>query len=69
MTEFSKSEMHHLTKALAITVEMLEKQPRDIQSFAGLDEMKAILDRLIESDIEREMYSRQARVAITGSAD
>jgi hypothetical protein len=69
MAEFSNSEMHAINKALAIAVSMLEQKPRDVQGFANLDEMKAIFAKLVNSDSERDMYARQARVALTGAAD
>jgi hypothetical protein len=69
MTDFTTVEMHHLRKALAIAIAVLEERPRDVQGFAGMDEMKAAFDRLVETDLDREMYARQARVALTGAAD
>jgi hypothetical protein len=69
MEEFSISEVHAIKKALAIAISMLEQKHRDVQSFANLDEMNAIFDKLVNSDIERETYARQVRVALTGAAD
>jgi hypothetical protein len=67
MTDFTTSEMHALKKALAIAIALLEQRPRDVQGFAGLDQMKSAFDQLVETDIDREMYARQARVALTSS--
>jgi hypothetical protein len=65
---FQRAEIHALGKALAIAIVVLEQRPRDVQGFAGLDAMKAAFDRLAQTDIDREMYPRQARVALTGTA-
>jgi hypothetical protein len=69
MTVLSDKDEHVLKKALAIAIATLEQKPASIQGFSQYDDMKALLARLVTSEIESETYARQARVALTGSAD
>ena len=44
----------------------IERQPGPFQSASDHAGMKALLDRLIASDVELEHLARAARIAVTG---
>ena len=58
-----------MKKAFAIVVLAIERQPGPFQSTSDQADMKALLDRLIVSDVELEHYARAARIAVTGEPD
>lgn len=58
-----------MKKALAIAVLAIERQPGPFQSSSDQADMKALLDRLITSDVELEHYARAAKIAVTGDPD
>lgn len=66
MAEFEHRELHLVKKALAIATLAIERQPGPFQSTSDQADMKALLDKLIESDTELAFYLRAARVAVTG---
>ena len=66
MVEFVLRELHLVKKALAIAVLAMERQPGPLQSTSDQADMKALLDRLIESDTELAFYVRAARIAVKG---
>jgi hypothetical protein len=47
----------------------IERRPGPFQSASDQADIKALLDRLIESDTELEHYARSARIAVTGEPD
>ena len=65
MAEFTGRDLHLVKKALAIAIIAIERQPGPFQSTSDQADMKAILDRVIASDIELETYARAARIAVT----
>lgn len=67
MPDFTGREMHLVKKALAIAVLAIERQPGPFQSFSDMNDMKELLDELIESDTELAHYGRSAHIAVTGS--
>jgi hypothetical protein len=67
VAEFTGRELHLVKKALAIAVLAIERQPGPLQSESDMTDMKDILDRLIESDVELAHYGRAAWIAVTGS--
>ncbi len=69
MAEFRDRDLHLVKKALAIAVMAIERQPGPFQSSSDQTDMKALLDRLIESDVELEHYARAARIAVTGKPE
>jgi hypothetical protein len=69
ITEFTARDLHLVKKALAIAVLAIERQPGPFQSASDQADIKALLDKLIESDTELEHYARSARIAVTGEAD
>ena len=69
VAEFRDRDLHLVKKALAIAVMAIERQPGPFQSSSDQTDMKALLDRLIESDVELEHYARAARIAVTGKPD
>jgi hypothetical protein len=69
MAELTGRELHLLKKALAIAVLLIEQRPGPFQSLSDQADMKALLDRLIETDSELEIYTRSALIAITGTSD
>lgn len=69
MAEFVLRELHLVKKALAIAVLAIERTPGPFQSTSDQADMKALLDRLIESDLELAGYLRAARIAVTGEPD
>ncbi|MGX1199412.1 hypothetical protein [Parvibaculum sp. MBR-TMA-1.3b-4.2] len=66
MAEFKDRDLHLVKKTLAIAVLAIERQPESLQSASDQSDMKALLDRLIEGDVELEQYARAARIAVTG---
>jgi hypothetical protein len=69
MAEFKDRDLHLVKKALAIAVLAIEQQPGPFQSASDQSDMKALLDELIEGDVELEHYARAARIAVTGNPD
>ena len=69
MAEFEHRELHLVKKALAIAAPAMERQPGPFQSTLDLADMKALLDRLIESDGELAFYLKAARIAVSGETD
>ena len=69
MAEFTGRDLHLLKKALAIAVLVIERQPAPFRSVSDQSGMKALLESLIESDTELEIYARAARIAVTGEPD
>jgi len=69
MAQFKDRDRHLVKKALAIAVLAIERQPGPFQSASDQDDMKTLLDRLIASDVEMELYARAARIAVTGEPD
>ncbi len=66
MADFTGRDLHLVKKALAIAVLAIERMPGPLQSGSDMTDMKALLDRLIESDVELEHYARAADIAVTG---
>jgi hypothetical protein len=69
MAKFVDRELFLLKKALAIAVLTIERQDGPFQSLSDQSDMKAMLDRLIESDTELAYFTRAARIAVTGEPD
>lgn len=69
MAEFTGRELHLVKKALAIAALAIEEQPGQLQSGADLSDMKALLDEIIENDVELAHFTRAARIAVTGAPD
>ena len=63
---FRGRDLHLVKKALAIAVLAIERQPGEFQPFSDQADMKALLDALIENDVELEHYARSAKMAVTG---
>lgn len=69
MPELSGRDLHLVKKALAIATLAIERQPGPFQSSSDQTDIKDLLDRMIESDVELEHYARAARIAVTGEPD
>ena len=69
MAVFGDRELHLVKKALAIATLAIELQPGPFQSTSDQADMKALLDEIIESDVELAHYVRSARIAVTGKPD
>jgi hypothetical protein len=69
MPELSGRDLHLVKKALAIATLAIERQPGPFQSASDQTDMKHLLDRMIDSDVELEHYARAARIAVTGKPD
>jgi hypothetical protein len=69
MSELSGRDLHLVKKALAIAVLAIGRQPGQFQSTSDQTDMKALLDKLITSDVELATYVRAAKIAVTGEAD
>ena len=69
MAEFTGRKLHLVKKALAIANLAIEQRPGPFQSVSDQSDMKAMLDELIESDVELEYYARAAWIAVTGEAN
>jgi hypothetical protein len=68
VAEFYDRDLHLVKKALAIAVLAIERQPGPLESASDQSDMKALLDRIIESDTELSHYARAAKVAVTGKS-
>jgi hypothetical protein len=64
MAEFRGRDLHLVKKALAIAA--IERQPGQFQPFSDQTDVKALLEALIENDVELEHCARSARMAVTG---
>ena len=62
MAEFTGREMHLIRRALAIATIAVERVTE--RSHSGDAGMKALLVKLVESDVELVMYVREARIAL-----
>jgi len=69
MAEFKDRDLHLVKKALTIAVLAIGRQPGPLQSGSDQADMKALLDRLIENDVELAQYARSAGIAVTGEPD
>jgi hypothetical protein len=69
MAEFTGRDLHLVRKAPAIAALAIERQPGPFQSGWDLSDMKALLDEIIENDVELEYYARAARIAVIGAPD
>jgi len=70
MPELSGRDLHLVKKALAISVLAIGRMPESpFRSGSDMADMKDLLDRMIESDVELEHYARAARIAVTGKPD
>ncbi|WP_420383426.1 hypothetical protein [Novosphingobium sp.] len=68
LAELRGRELHLVKKALAIAALTIERTPGPFQSASDMTDMKELLDRLIESDVELEHYARAAHISVTGEA-
>ena len=64
MAEFSDREFHIMKRALAIATLAVEREGE--RSCSGAADIKLLLTKLVESDVELLMYVREARVALGG---
>ena len=69
MAVFGDRELHLVKKELAIATLAIELRPGPFQSASDQADMKALLDEIIESDVELAYYVRSARIAVTGKPD
>ena len=69
MAELAMRDLHLVKKALAIAVLAIKANPGPFQSASDMVDMKDLLDRMIESDVELTHYARSARIAVTGKAE
>ena len=70
MPELSGRNLHLVKNALAIAVRSIENMPDGpFRSDSDMTDMKALLDDMIESDVELEHYAKAARIATTGRPD
>ena len=70
MPELAGRDLHLVKKALAIAVLAIQRSPDGpFRSESDLTDIKALLDTMIESDVELEHYARAARIAVTGRPD
>jgi hypothetical protein len=69
VADLKDRDLHLTKKALAIAVLAIARQPGPFQSASDMADMKGLLDRLMESDVELEHYTRAARIAVTGKPD
>jgi hypothetical protein len=60
MPELNGRDLHLVKKALAIATLAIERRPGPFQSTSDQADMKDLLDRMIESDVELEYYARAA---------
>ncbi len=70
MPELSGRDLHLVKKAPAIAVAAIARMPEGpFRSDSDMTDMKTLLDKMIESDVELEHYARAARIAVTGKPD
>jgi hypothetical protein len=70
MPELSGRNLHLVKKALAIAVLTIQRSPDGpFRSDSDMTDMKALLDEMIESDVELAHYARAARIAVNGTPD
>jgi hypothetical protein len=69
LAQLQDRDLHLVKKALAIATLAIARQPGPLQSASDMQDMKALLDRLIESDVELEHYTRSAHIAVTGGTE
>ncbi len=62
-------DLHLVKKAPAIAVLAIEREPGPFQSASDQSDMKALLDGLIEDDVELAHYAGAARIGVTGDPD
>jgi hypothetical protein len=63
MAEFTSREMHVIKRALAIAALAVERVTEGSHSDDA--NLKALLIKLVKSDVELVMYVREARIALT----
>jgi len=63
VAEFTSREIHLIKRALAIATLAVERATD--RSHSGDADMKALLVKLVESDVELVMYVREARIELT----
>jgi len=61
--------LHLVKKALAIATLAIEQQTGPFQSKSDQQDMKALLDELIDSEAELEFYTHAAFIALKGRAE
>ncbi len=66
MADLKGRDLHLVKKALAIATLAISRQPGPFQSSSDREDMKVLLDQLIESDVELEHYALAAQIAVTG---
>jgi hypothetical protein len=66
MAAFRGRDLHLVKKGLAIAVLAIVRQPGDFQPFSDQTDIEALLEALIENDVELEHCARSARMAVTG---
>ena len=67
VSEFTDREMYLIKRALAIATLAVERATE--RSHADDADMKALLVKLVEFDVELVMYVREARIALTGELE
>ena len=67
MPALAGRELHLVKKSLAIAVLAIQRSPDGpFRSESDLTDIKALLDAIIESDVELKHYVRAERMAVTG---
>ncbi len=69
MAGIAGRDLHLVKKALAISILVIERTDGPFQSASDMEDMKRLLDGMIEGDVESAHYLRAARIAVTGSPD
>jgi hypothetical protein len=69
MPELARRDLHLVKKALAISILVIERTDGPFQSVGDMEDMKHLLDSMIEGDEELAHYLRSARIAVTGAPD
>lgn len=69
MGELDQREAYLMKKALAIAILAIERQDGPLQPFNDMQDMKALLARLVGHDGNMAALQRSARIAVTGQPD
>jgi len=66
MTDFTGRDKHLILRTLSLAIFAVEAARRRLEASSDLEGMKALLDKLAESETELSMYMSEARIQLIG---
>ena len=70
MTEFTGRDLHIVKRALAVAIAALERAPQtSFVPYSDMADMRRLLGEMMPSDVEMEVFTRSACIALTGKPD